>query len=322
MPQTYDFRYTQIADDLAQLSEMDSVGNAVHMYVAGRKGSAMLIDNGFPNFGPQVIAALEKAGWTAGDFRYLLLTHEHWDHYGATAELRTWAKDAKVVSHIYCGWVLSQRWTRFIEPGWHPADSGFQYGEPSRENFARFESNQPPPTKIDQIIWNEQTLEVGGAAWRIWHVPGHCQGQILLYREGDKATIVGDLIQGCTESGRWLGLLTDVRSQRENLQKLKDLKPSLVAMGHHSILRGAAINTEIDCALGRIDAIMDVVRKGLKAGANKPDRLAMLACKQILDWQPDEAPWQMIVTMKAVLAQLCQEGLARLVRTDEWQWAR
>lgn len=320
MAQKFDFRYTVIAEDLAQLSEVTADGNAVHMYVAGRKGSAMLVDTGFPDVGQGVIAALEKAGWTAGDFRYIVLTHEHWDHYGATAELRAWAKDAKVVSHIYCGWLLSQRWTRFIDPGWRFEDTGYLYGPPSRENFAAFEASEPAPVKIDQIIWNENTLEVGGATWRAWHVAGHAQGHILLYRESDKAAIAGDLIQGCTESGRWLGLLVDVRSQRQSLQRLQDLKPSLVAMGHHSILRGEMIGREIGLGIKRVDDIVEVAKKGLKAGINDPAGLALLACKEILNWQPDEAPRHMVVTMRSALAQLCQEGQARLAREDCWGW--
>lgn len=320
MAENFECRYTVIADDLAQLSEVTADGNAVHMYVAGRKGSAMLIDGGWGDTGPAVIAALEKAGWTAGDFRYLVITHEHWDHYGAIADLRAWAKDAKLVSHIYCGWLLSQRWTRFIDTGWRFEDSGWMYGPPSQENFAAFEASQPAPMKIDQIIWNENTLEVGGATWRAWHVPGHAQGHILLYRESDKAVIAGDMIQGCTESGRWLGLLVDVKSQRQSLQRLRDLKPSVVGMGHHSILRGEMINREIDLAIKRVDDIVEVARKGLTTGTNDPARLALLACKEILNWQPDEAPQHMVVTMRSALAQLCLEGQAKLERGDCWRW--
>lgn len=320
MADTLEYQYTQIAEDLAQLSEVQPNGHAVHMYVVGRKGSAMLVDTGLPDVGPQVIASLEKAGWACGDFKYILITHEHWDHYGATADLRAWAKDASVVSHIYCGWTLSQRWTRFINPGWHANESGWQYGPPSKENFAAFEASEAAPMKIDQIIWNENTLEVGKAIWRIWHVAGHCQGHVLLYRESDKATIVGDLIQGTSFSPQWLALLTDIRSQRQSLERLRDLTPSLVAMGHHAILRGEMIDREITRALKRVHDIMDVARRGLKDGVADPAALALLACKEILHWEPAEVPQHTIPTMRAALAQLCQEDVARLERVDRWSW--
>ena len=307
-------RYEPLTDGLAVLREVAEGENYTNLYVCGRKGAAMLVDTGQPGMGPDVIRTLEANGWSAGDFRYIVITHEHGDHYGATADLRAWAGGAKVLSHIYCGWELSQRWTRFIVPE-------FAYGEPSGENFARFESSQPGPMKIDQIIWNENTIDLPDATWRVWHVAGHCAGQILLYRESDKAVIASDMIQGCTESGRWLALLTDIRSQRQSLQKLKDLKPSLVVMGHHNVLRGPQINAEIDLALRRVDQIMEVVRKSLKAGVSSLDQLALACDRQILNWDPGEAPPHMIVTMKAALAQLCFEGQARMEREDRWVWA-
>jgi glyoxylase-like metal-dependent hydrolase (beta-lactamase superfamily II) len=313
MPDDRTFRYEPLTDGLAVLREVAEGENYTNLYVCGRKGAAMLVDTGVPGAGPGLIAALEKSGWAAGDFRYIVITHEHWDHYGATAEVRAWASGAKVLSHVYCGWELSQRWTRFIVPD-------FGYGEPSSENFARFTTSQPAPMKIDQIIWNENTIELPDATWRVWHVAGHCPGHILLYRESDRAVIAGDMIQGCTESGRWLGLLTDIRSQRQSLQKLKDLRPSMVVMGHHNVLCGQQINAEIDLALRRVDDIMDVVRKSLKAGISDPARLSLACCRQIFNWEPAEAPWHIIVTMKAALAQLCFEGQARMERLDQWNW--
>lgn len=314
MSETRTCRYEPLTDGLAVLREVAEGENYTNLYVCGRKGAALLIDTGVPGMGPDVIRTLEANGWAPEDFRYIVITHEHWDHYGATAELRAWASGARVLSHIYCGWELSQRWTRFIVPE-------FAYGEPSGENFARFESSQPAPMKIDQIIWNENTIQLPDATWRVWHVAGHCAGHILLYRESDKAVIAGDMIQGCTESGRWLGLLTDIRSQRQNLQRLKDLKPSLVVMGHHNVLRGSQIDMELDGALKRVDDIMDVVRKSLKAGISSLEQLALACCRQIVHWEPGEAPQHMIVTMKAALAQLCFEGQARMEREDRWSWA-
>ncbi len=313
MPENRTFRYEPLDDSLAVLREVAEGEHYTNLYICGRRGAAMLVDTGQPGHGPGVIRTLEENGWSAGDFRYIVITHEHWDHYGATAELRAWASGAKVVSHIYCGWELSQRWTRFIVPE-------FAYGEPSNGNFARFEAGQPAPMKIDQIIWNENTIELPDATWRVWHVAGHCAGHILLYRERDKVVIAGDMIQGCTESGRWLGLLTDIRSQRQNLQKLKDLRPSLVVMGHHNVLRGCQIDREIDGAIRRVDDIMDVVCRSVKGGVSEPEGLALECCRQILHWQPPEAPKHMIVTMKAALAQLCYEGQARMERHDQWTW--
>lgn len=313
MSDNLSFRYEVLADGLAVLREVADGGNYTNMYVAGRKGAAMLVDTGRPGAGPDVIRTLQANGWSAADFRYIVITHEHWDHYGATADLRAWANGAKVLSHIYCGWMLSQRWTRFIVPD-------FAYGEPGAENLLQFEASQPAPMKIDQIIWNENTIDLPDATWRVWHVAGHAPGHILLYRESDKAVLAGDMIQGCTESGRWLGLLTDIRSQRQNLQKLKDLRPSLVAMGHHNVLKGPQIDAEIDFALKRVDDILDVVRKALRLGMDHVPGLAMECCRQILNWQPPEAPRHMLVTVQAALAQLCIEGLARLERQDTWMY--
>ncbi len=91
-------------------------------------------------------------------------------------------------------------------------------------------------------------------------------------------------------------------------------------MGHHSVLRGEAIDREMDGVTRRVDDILDVVRRGLKAGVNDPGELGLLACDEILGWRPAARPKHVVVTMRAALAHLCQEGVARMMRTDEWGW--
>lgn len=101
----------------------------------------------------------------------LILTHGHWDHildghafakagiptYGHKADTEMFEAPAKMAS----------------------------YAMPGLEML---------PVPIDHWIEGGDTLELLGTKLEIRHVPGHCPGNVLVYLESEKATIVGDVI--------------------------------------------------------------------------------------------------------------------------------
>ncbi|WP_292634572.1 subclass B3 metallo-beta-lactamase [Novosphingobium sp.] len=55
--------------------------------ITGKQGH-ILIDGGLPEAAPMVLANIQAAGFKVKDVRWLLSSHEHFDHAGALAELR------------------------------------------------------------------------------------------------------------------------------------------------------------------------------------------------------------------------------------------
>jgi len=313
MRQQYEFRYEPLTDGVAVVREVTPAEHFYNVYVLGGKGSAALVDAGMPDAADGLIAALQRNGWTPGDVRYIIITHEHLDHYGGASALKDWAGSAELLAHVSAAWAMSRQPSPFVGPG-------RSCGEPAKDRSARFDAAQPPAVRADGLLWDGDDLRVSGVAWRVLHVPGHSAGQILLYEEARRIAIVGDLIQGAVAARGWLGLFTDIRSQRKSLERLAELGAALVLMGHHQPLQGEAIAENIHAAAGRLDDLVRVVSEGLKAAAGDVGALARLAFREIFGSEPDPPPAYALQTIQAVLSELASEGLVTLERTDRWRW--
>ncbi len=313
MAQEMQVRYEPLLDDVVALRAVPSEGNFMNMYLLGGKGAATLVDAAVPDAGAGLIDALKANGWQPQDLQRLVITHEHWDHYGAVPAVRAWAPHVQVVAHVYAAWMMTQRWTRFIVPGW-------PYGEPTPETFEAWQADQGMFLKVDGIVWNEATLEVADRPWRVLHTAGHAQGHIVLADEQRKVVLAGDVLQGVSDAKGWLGLYTDVKSQRESLARIRDLRPSLVLMGHHQPLRDRQIDEEIDRCIERLDVLADEVGRCVQAGQSDYGVLVRRAYERVFGAAPQEPPAHALRSVQAVLAGLCYEGKVRLQREDRWVW--
>lgn len=85
----------------------------------------------------------------------ILITHGHWDHTGAAAELRE-ATGAEVVA--------SAADAPFIE---HPEDLGT--------------SRVAKPCPVDRTLGHGDVLKVGGMEWKVLATPGHSKGSICAF---------------------------------------------------------------------------------------------------------------------------------------------
>jgi hydroxyacylglutathione hydrolase len=84
--------------------------------------------------------------------------------------------------------------------------------------------------------------EVGG--FRVIHTPGHTPGHILFFRDSDRVAIAGDLLAnihfltgrpGLREPPSFFAV--DRAENRRSVQKLVELRPSVVCFGHGPPLR-------------------------------------------------------------------------------------
>jgi glyoxylase-like metal-dependent hydrolase (beta-lactamase superfamily II) len=104
--------------------------------------------------------------------------------------------------------------------------------------------------------------------WRWIHTPGHTAGHVSLFREADRALIVGDAF--CTTKqesflavatqrpelhGPPAYFTTDWDAARESVGRLAALEPSFIAPGHGQPMAGAETTQALQELAARFDEV-------------------------------------------------------------------
>ncbi|MBC7167487.1 subclass B3 metallo-beta-lactamase, partial [Phenylobacterium sp.] len=135
-----------------------------NLYYVGTEGIAaflittpeghILIDGAMPTSAPLIEASIRKVGFDPKDVKILLNTHAHFDHSGGLAQLKADTGATLIAS-------AADR----------PAlESGAYVGS---EEVAAFDF---PPVKVDRVIGDGETVELGGVALTAHLTPGHSPG--------------------------------------------------------------------------------------------------------------------------------------------------
>jgi metallo-beta-lactamase class B len=131
----------------------------------------LLLDTGFADTLPQVLASIEALGFKPADIKFILSSHAHVDHVAGHAELKR-LTGAKVVA--------SAGDRRILESG---GKDDYFATLTSRE-FAGYEA-----VKVDQVIGDYERLSWGGVTLTAHLTPGHTRGATtwtMEAAEGDK----------------------------------------------------------------------------------------------------------------------------------------
>ncbi|HEY2595817.1 MAG TPA: MBL fold metallo-hydrolase [Chloroflexota bacterium] len=126
---------------------------------------ALVID---PGEDPARVAGrLAELGWRP---TLIVITHAHWDHVNACAELAT----------------------RFgAEVAMHPADSDLLRLVPE-VTLERTGARGPQPPVVGRLLADGDVVGFGDEQLRIWHTPGHTPGSVCLL--GDGLVFSGDTL--------------------------------------------------------------------------------------------------------------------------------
>ena len=169
-----------------QLS-LGQIGTNRYLVRADRDATAaVVIDPG--DDAPEIERALAASGATCAA---ILLTHSHYDHFGALADLAE-ATDAPV-------WLPEGELDVFRRP-----DTYFG-GVPTR-----------PYTGEATLLRGGETVDVAGISFQVRHVPGHSPGHLSYYADG--ALFSGDVLFSGSVGrvdlpfGDWDTLLDSIRS--------------------------------------------------------------------------------------------------------------
>ena len=113
-----------------------------------------IIDGGFAETAPQIERNIAQLGFQLRDVKLLLNSHAHFDHAGGLAELKKWTNAAVVAM---------QPDVQLLQRGGH---GDFRFGD--KLTF--------PPVKVDRIISDGVTIELGGQKMTAYLTPGHTKG--------------------------------------------------------------------------------------------------------------------------------------------------
>ncbi len=124
-----------------------------NVYLVRNEAGAFVVDPA--DDCPVILAALEEAGVVALDA--IVVTHAHFDHTGALAQLRQ-ATGAQVMASV---------------------DDA-----PAIEHPDAHASRTLPPVEkcaVDRTLENNEIIELCGMKWQVLVTPGHTKGSICLY---------------------------------------------------------------------------------------------------------------------------------------------
>lgn len=209
----------------------------------------VLIDAGLPGSAPEIMAAASHRFGVLSRPAAIILTHGHFDHVGALAELaERW--DAPVYAH----------------PLEHPyLDGSAAYPPPDPHVGGGLMSlvSRLYPREPADVRGRLHALPADGSlpdmpGWRWVHTPGHSVGHVSLWREADRTLLSGDAVITTAQESAYavalartelhgppMYLTQDWPSARRSAERLAALEPELLLSGHGLAVHGAAMRAAL-----------------------------------------------------------------------------
>ena len=144
-----------------------------HIYLIKGTNKNVLIDTGIAVTFPRLKASLQKLGLKIRDIHFIILTHEHFDHIGAT----TYFFDTAVIAAHRLAANKIELQDEFV--------TWMKYFNTARRLF-------------HANVWLEDgtVIDLGNYKLNTIHTPGHTSGCICLYEPKEKLLFSGDTVFG------------------------------------------------------------------------------------------------------------------------------
>lgn len=220
-------------------------GTASSIYVIQQGSDACIIDTG--RFDPSYKALtdiLEKNGLRV---RYIILTHDHYDHVGNAHRVRE-AFGGQIIAHaldrpllenplsLYEEDIMRRWYGSSVHEAW--ADMGFS--RPTIDKMragAKLHFNEP--VAVDRYCSEEISLDLAGLELRLLHTPGHSPGSLSVHVPSSNSVYTGDLtfwINPCRPYpiGNALNCL-------KSLERVAALEPAYCGHGHYRGVESPAL---------------------------------------------------------------------------------
>ena len=189
----------------------------------------------------------------------IVMTHGHFDHVGALEALAE-AWDAPVYAHD-------------LERPYLDGTASYPAPDPTVGGGAMALLSPLYPTRPVNVAGRLRPLPADGSlpampGWRWVHTPGHAPGHVSLWREADRALIVGDaFVTTAQESAYAVAtqepelhgppryLTIDWAAARRSVEVLAALAPERVITGHGRPLQGPDMRRALDALAAGFDSV-------------------------------------------------------------------
>jgi len=171
-----------------------------HVYLIKGTNRNVLIDTGLAAKFPVLEASLLELGLKVSDIHFIILTHEHFDHIGATS---FFFKTAVVAAHRLAANKIELQ-DEFV-------------------TMVKSLDASSVPFYADIRLEHDTTIDLGNYRLRTVHSPGHTSGCICLYEPNERLLFTGDTVfAGGTLSGIYSsGNISDYMNSLERLSTLR-----------------------------------------------------------------------------------------------------
>lgn len=239
-------------------------GEAESAYVVLGEESVAIIDSGNPgsrDFHYKILRAVEDTpDYSLKDVKYLLITHEHWDHIGGLSFLKKQLKNAQLLVHEKAQETVenprAMMQTKHFEVGRRKRLSLSVYDDP----FRKLEK-----VKVDGVLGDDDKIDLGNTKLFIIHTGGHCVGHIFYLSSAQRALFVGDeVIYYPGDYNHYFIDLTGSASAREKaLEFVLKLRMEALCPTHDEAFLGreayATVRNALEAHKRREETILDVL---------------------------------------------------------------
>ncbi len=254
-------RVTKIDDHLTQhvvsVKMFSRTFPTSNVWILQDAGEAALIDAGYGDE-QSISARREFFERELGqlDFKYIAITHHHFDHSSGGRQLRELLRAATVINPV-------------DEVLLHTPPTPGEGNEdlPDDEEIAKRAEvwhREALDTPIDMPLQDGETFRVGGLTVRAVHTPGHTAGHNCYFVEETGQLFTGDNVLGVGSTAIGPPPRGDMQAYLDSLVRMRELQATLFAPGHGPVVRATddKIQELIDHRATRDRQIIDLIDRG------------------------------------------------------------
>lgn len=223
----------QIREGIYFIQGQDEFIPDSHVYIIGKPNSADLtmIDAGLMGKGKYKVDAMNTLGIDPRNIKRVIMTHTHLDHLGCLSEILKALDNVEIWMHA--------READPLEAG----DERIAYGMEMFKSMCQAQYGVKDGAfslSVDRKLEGGETLQIGGMAWEVIHIPGHSPGSIGLYHREEKVLIPGDVVYADYAIGRFDLHGANGREHADSLFALSELEVDVLLPGHNRIVEKVA----------------------------------------------------------------------------------